>query len=268
MNVWPYNLFEFLDINTRSTDKEDVMHAIVCATSSLPEQEWRALLLRFTCGYDDHLIAKKVDVTPRTVQNMLERAKNMLTSAPASILLCFGYSAGMKLVKSLLNGRSENPLAVPIEIAFPEQPLQTYLMNANFECMADVKEMSDKELLAIRGIGKKYLEAIRERESDFSRMQRVNAELSANDSDVKGDNVMGDNSSILETIPITVIDKDSKKHVFDTKVSFPNTDTVQGCLDYMERAAADKDPEKVAMSIILMHQAYLNEHKPSYDYLI
>lgn len=268
MKVWPYNLFEFLGINTRSTDKEDVMHAIVCATSSLPEKEWKTLLFRFTCGYNDELIAKKVGTTPRTVQNMLERVKNTLTSEPASILLCFGYSVGMKLVKSLLNSRSENPLAVPIGVAFPEQPLQSYLVNANFECMADVKEMSDDGLLAIKGIGKKYLETIRERESDFSRMQRVNSELSADDSDMNGDNVMNDNSRIVETIPITVIDKDSNKRVFDTKVSFPNTDTVQGCLDYMELAAADKDPEKAAMSIILMHQAHSNECTPSYDDLI
>lgn len=249
MKVWPYNLFEFLGVNMKSTDREDMMHAIVCAMSDLPEQEWKVTLLRFTCGYDNDLIAKRVGVTSRTVKNILMRVKDMLTSEPASLFMCFGYTAGMKLVKNLFNGRSANYLSVPIEVAFPEQPLQSYLLKANFECVADIEELGESELLSIRGIGRKYLEIVNERKEDFVRMDNANKAYK---------DECESEAYTVTPIPITVINGDGSAIKTMLPVTCYNTDTVAGCEQYL--ASADT-PEKVGHAMALLSLAKSKEPK-------
>ena len=94
MKTWPENLFDFLGIESyQYCEKEDTMHGIVCALSNLEAEDEKMLLMRYTCGYTDEMIAKKIGVSTRTVLRHFEHVKAILLQDTTKPLLVDGYNA-------------------------------------------------------------------------------------------------------------------------------------------------------------------------------
>lgn len=175
MKTWPENLFDFLGIESyQYCEKEDAMHGIVCALSNLEAEDEKMLLMRYTCGYTDEVIAKKLGVCTKTVLNRFEHVKAILLQDTTKPLLVDGYNAGMAKVKKVFDLYDTQFHKIPIAIGFPEDKLRSALMKAGLSTVGDVVKLMPIIKQKVKGIGPSYDRVIKLRIAAFERMQAVN----------------------------------------------------------------------------------------------
>lgn len=162
MKTWPENLYEFVGI-TISCEADDLYHAIVTATSVLDRDDWKMLLMRFTCGYSNDEIASKAGVSKQTVKNHFVHIREALRSATVLPLLQYGYTEGMKRVHAIFLDWEDNAGNVPVDVAFPEPCISNALIKADVSVCSEIKE--DPE--SIKGIGPKSAATIKDRIADL-----------------------------------------------------------------------------------------------------
>lgn len=174
MKTWPENLFEFLGIESyQYCEKEDAMHGIVCALSNLEAEDEKMLLMRYTCGYTDKIIAKKIGVSTRTVLRHLEHAKTILLQDTIRPLLVDGYDSGMTKVKKVFDLYNMHYYRIPITIGFPEDKIRSALMKAGLSTVGDVVKLMPIIRQKVKGIGPSYERTIKARVADFETVQIV-----------------------------------------------------------------------------------------------
>lgn len=175
MKTWPENLFEFLGIESyKYCEKDDAMHGIVCALSNLESEDEKMLLMRYTCGYSDEMIAQKIGVSTKTVLRHLEHAKTILLQDTVRPLLVDGYNAGMAKVKKVFDLYDMHYYRIPITIGFPEDKIRSALTKAGLNTVGDVMKLMPIIKQKVKGIGPRYDRVIKLRIADFERMQAVN----------------------------------------------------------------------------------------------
>lgn len=175
MKTWPENLFDFLGIESyQYCEKEDAMHGIVCALSNLEAEDEKMLLMRYTCGYTDEVIAKKLGVCTKTVLNRFEHVKAILLQDTTKPLLVDGYNAGMAKVKKVFDLYDTQFHKIPIAIGFPEDKLRSALTKAGLTTVGDVMKLMPIIKQKVKGIGPSYDRVIKLRIAAFERMQAVN----------------------------------------------------------------------------------------------
>lgn len=166
MSVWPDNLLNFVEIESKCDNRDEQIHGIVLSMTDLSAQEWRVTLLKFTCGYSEELIADKIGVVKKTVFAILKRVKQRLSEKPACFLLRYGYREGMKHAKQTFSGWESEPRNLPIQRACFEPALTATVMKEHLN-LKKLDCMTDKEILKIHGVGCKYLKEIRGRLQDL-----------------------------------------------------------------------------------------------------
>ena len=175
MKTWPENLFEFLGIESyKYCEKDDAMHGIVCALSNLESEDEKMLLMRYTCGYSDEMIAQKIGVSAKTVLRHLEHAKTILLQDTVRPLLVDGYNAGMMKVKKVFDLYDMHYYRIPIAVGFPEDKIRSALTKAGLNTVGDVMKLMPIIKQKVKGIGPSYDRTIKVRVADFERMQAVN----------------------------------------------------------------------------------------------
>lgn len=175
MKTWPENLFDFLGIESyQYCEKEDAMHGIVCALSNLEAEDEKMLLMRYTCGYTDEVIAKKLGVCTKTVLNRFEHVKAILLQDTTKPLLVDGYNAGMAKVKKVFDLYDTQFHKIPIAIGFPEDKIRSALTKAGLTTVGDVMKLMPIIKQKVKGIGPSYDRVIKLRIAAFERMQAVN----------------------------------------------------------------------------------------------
>lgn len=175
MKTWPENLFDFLGIESyQYCEKEDAMHGIVCALSNLEAEDEKMLLMRYTCGYTDEVIAKKLGVCTKTVLNRFEHVKAILLQDTTKPLLVDGHNAGMAKVKKVFDLYDTQFHKIPIAIGFPEDKIRSALTKAGLTTVGDVMKLMPIIKQKVKGIGPSYDRVIKLRIAAFERMQAVN----------------------------------------------------------------------------------------------
>lgn len=174
MKTWPENLFDFLGIESyQYCEKEDAMHGIVCALSNLEAEDEKMLLMRYTCGYTDEIIAKKIGVCTKTVLHRFEHVKAILLQDTTKPLLVDGYKAGMVKVKKVFDLYDTHYYRIPIAIGFPEDKIRSALMKAGLSTVGDVVKLMPIIKQKVKGIGPSYDRTIKVRVADFETVQIV-----------------------------------------------------------------------------------------------
>ena len=174
MKTWPENLFDFLGIESyQYCEKEDTMHGIVCALSNLEAEDEKMLLMRYTCGYTDEMIAEKIGVSTRTVLRRFEHVKAILLQDTTKPLLVDGYNAGMAKVRKVFDLYETQFHKIPLAVGFPEDKLRSALTKAGLSTVGDVVKLMPIIRQKVKGIGPSYDRTIKARVADFETVQIV-----------------------------------------------------------------------------------------------
>lgn len=167
MKTWPNNLLSFLEIETKSDNKEDLNAGIVLALANLEKQDEKILLLYFTCGYTVDEIAVKASVCKATVSRALTRCKSILRSATVRPLLEYGKTFGVAKIRQLFSVQEKNYKIVPVSHAFPEPSISKSLQKAGLLTLGDIERVQPIIEQKVHGIGKKYNQTIALRIHDY-----------------------------------------------------------------------------------------------------
>ena len=172
MKIWPFNLLDFLEVETQAKE-DDLLAGVVLAMSNLEKQDERILLLYFTCGYTVDEIAKKVDVCKATVSRTLARCKKVLRSQNARVLIQYGHTKGIQLLKTDFLRKEMNYKCVPVQQAFPEPIVSKALLSSGLRTFGDVERVYPILIQKVKGIGKKYQALVQQRIFDYSSVTEV-----------------------------------------------------------------------------------------------
>lgn len=180
MNTWPENLLEFMNINTK-IELKDRLHGIVCATVGMPDQDYKALMMRFTCGYDDVVIAARLGISVKTVKASLQRAKDYLNQSTVRPLIELGYLNGMNIIHSIFSVWEKEYGVIPVDVAFPEAQIRSALLKSGITTVEELPA----DTISIRGIGSSYAEVIKQRIKDLNGISCFNIKARAEQTNEK-----------------------------------------------------------------------------------
>lgn len=163
MSIWPDNLYEYLQLSKPIVAYLDLMHAVVVATSILSKEDNHILLLKFTCGYDADMIAKRMGLASVTVSRHLGKIKNQLLEPTVRPLFEHGYCEGMKQIHDMFSTYENDFNEIPIEYAIPEPQILKVLQKVGACKFGDL----NYDVSSIKGIGPKSADIILNRSLDL-----------------------------------------------------------------------------------------------------